>query len=209
MSKNNGDNGKYDWELIEKEYRVGQLSLRQIADKHGLKSHGAITNRAKRYGWTRDLSDEVRTRIKSELNRRVKGDDVSESDASVSTSPTHDPKAEDEKTIQEAVQRGLELIEIHQKTANKQRSILQTLNSLLDSRLSIVKEITSKEDLLKRLKEKNGKGLDVLLIEDMKAISIIIRNSAQALNQLTEIERKAYNIDDQERQVKKMVIELD
>lgn len=44
-----------DWERIEADYRAGIKTLRQIADDHGI-THGAINKRAKRDGWSRDLS---------------------------------------------------------------------------------------------------------------------------------------------------------
>ena len=41
-----------DWQAIERDYRAGQLSLRDMAGKHGC-SHSAIANHADRHGWTR------------------------------------------------------------------------------------------------------------------------------------------------------------
>jgi uncharacterized protein YjcR len=42
-----------DWNAIERDYRCGSLSLRELAAKHGC-SHSAIANFAGRHGWTRD-----------------------------------------------------------------------------------------------------------------------------------------------------------
>lgn len=42
-----------DWSAIERDYRSGLLSLRQLAHKHDC-SHSAIANFAGRHGWTRD-----------------------------------------------------------------------------------------------------------------------------------------------------------
>jgi hypothetical protein len=50
-----------DWTLIEADYRSGIKSLRTIADEHGI-SHTAITKRAKREGWLRDLTARTRAR---------------------------------------------------------------------------------------------------------------------------------------------------
>jgi hypothetical protein len=44
--------GTPDWPLIEQDYRVAGLSLRQMAAKHGC-HHSSIANRASRHGWTR------------------------------------------------------------------------------------------------------------------------------------------------------------
>jgi hypothetical protein len=48
-----------DWEVVHLEYRANLLSIRQIADRHGI-TDGAIRKRAKRDGWVRDLSQEIR-----------------------------------------------------------------------------------------------------------------------------------------------------
>ena len=49
---------KGDWELIEKLYRAGIASLREIAKDGGV-TEGAIRKRAKRDGWTRDLAAKI------------------------------------------------------------------------------------------------------------------------------------------------------
>jgi hypothetical protein len=48
-----------DWEAVERDYRATNLTLRELADKHGC-SHSAIANQVTRKGWVRDLSDAVR-----------------------------------------------------------------------------------------------------------------------------------------------------
>lgn len=55
-----------DWEAIEKEYRVGQLSIRQIAKQHNI-SYEAIRKRIKRDGWTQNLADRVRQAVVEKL----------------------------------------------------------------------------------------------------------------------------------------------
>jgi hypothetical protein len=50
-----------DWERIEVDHRIGAKSLREIAAEHGI-SHVAIQKRAKKLGWTRDLSAKVKAR---------------------------------------------------------------------------------------------------------------------------------------------------
>ena len=55
-----------DWSAIERDYRAGQLSIREIARQRG-RSDTAIHKRAKAKGWTRDLSGAVRTRVRESL----------------------------------------------------------------------------------------------------------------------------------------------
>ena len=49
-----------DWERIESAYRAGILSLREIASAHDI-TEGAIRKRARRDGWSRDLSERIRS----------------------------------------------------------------------------------------------------------------------------------------------------
>ena len=59
-----------DWDLIETDYRVAQLSIRQIAEKHGTEA-STITRRAKKNGWTRDLTEAVRAATKAKVRNAV------------------------------------------------------------------------------------------------------------------------------------------
>lgn len=52
-----------DWELIERLYRAGVMTVRQIAGEQGI-SHTAIQKRAKAEGWTRDLQERVQDKAK-------------------------------------------------------------------------------------------------------------------------------------------------
>jgi L-amino acid N-acyltransferase YncA len=62
------DKKHVDWELIEKDYRAGIKTLRQIADERGV-SHVAIAKRAKKFGWVRDLSEKIQAKAKEKVTR--------------------------------------------------------------------------------------------------------------------------------------------
>lgn len=61
---------RVDWEAVERDYRVGQLTVRQIAEKHGCSVSG-LMSRAKREGWTRDLSEAVALATKAKVREKV------------------------------------------------------------------------------------------------------------------------------------------
>ena len=64
-----------DWEAIERAYRAGSLSIRNIAEQHGI-SDTAIRKRASKHGWQRDLTDQVQKAARDRLVRegvRAKG----------------------------------------------------------------------------------------------------------------------------------------
>lgn len=58
-----------DWEAVERDYRAGVLSLREIATRHGC-SHVAITKRAKRDGWERGGACKSVQEVKADLLTR-------------------------------------------------------------------------------------------------------------------------------------------
>lgn len=59
-----------DWELIEREYRVGIKTLRQLAAEYGV-SHVTIAQRAKRYAWVRDLTKKVAAAAKDKATKKA------------------------------------------------------------------------------------------------------------------------------------------
>lgn len=57
-----------DWEAVEKAYRAGLLSIREIAKAHDI-SDKAVRNKAKEHGWERDLSAKVAEKVRNDLVR--------------------------------------------------------------------------------------------------------------------------------------------
>lgn len=65
-----------DWESIERDYRAGLLSVREIASAHGC-THGAINKRAKRDGWDRDLKAKIQARADALVSKKAVSTQVS------------------------------------------------------------------------------------------------------------------------------------
>ena len=62
-----GRRNDIDWERIERDYTAGRLSIRQIAEEHGV-SDSQVRARAKKYEWRRDLSDAIAARTKAKIS---------------------------------------------------------------------------------------------------------------------------------------------
>lgn len=65
-----------NWATIEVDYRAGVKSLRAMAEEHGI-THGAINKRAKRDGWTRDLTAKIQARADELVSRAAVSTEVS------------------------------------------------------------------------------------------------------------------------------------
>ena len=59
-----------DWEKIEGDYRAGVKTLREIAEERGI-THGAINKRAKRDGWTRDLTAKIKAKAEELVSKSM------------------------------------------------------------------------------------------------------------------------------------------
>jgi hypothetical protein len=59
-----------DWERIEADYRAGVLSVREIASANGV-SHVAISKRAKKEGWERDLAAKIKAKADALVTTRA------------------------------------------------------------------------------------------------------------------------------------------
>ena len=166
-----------DWEAIEREYRAGQLSNAEIARQHGVTA-AAITMRAKRNGWVKDLTNQVRERIRADLvNDGVKGVNAQEA-------------------IDMAARRGVEVVRSHRRDiASGRRLVNLLMGQLLDAanhREEIEEEI---------LEETAGDRNPKRRISMLQAISLprhagALKDLSQALKNLIPLERQAFNLDE-------------
>lgn len=65
-----------DWEAVERDYRAGVATLRQIAETHGT-THTTVATRAKKFGWDRDLSAKIAAKAESILSKSHLSSDLS------------------------------------------------------------------------------------------------------------------------------------
>lgn len=88
------------WREIEGMYRANQLTLNQIAKKYGVTA-GAITMKAKREGWERNLGKRVRDVTAEKVRKILPG------------VPEDDQRFQDQCIIEEASDLGLTLVREH------------------------------------------------------------------------------------------------
>jgi hypothetical protein len=101
-----------DWEGIERAYRAGQLSIRAIADKFG-SNEGTIRSRAKKHGWQRDLTEQVRAATQGKLSRTASRSDVTQ--------------REDAEIIDQASDEAAEIVLAHRSGLAQWRGIANKL----------------------------------------------------------------------------------
>jgi hypothetical protein len=93
-----------DWEAIQREYRAGIMSIREIATTHNI-APSLICRRAKKFPkqWKRDLSKRVRVAVSRKIvNSTVNDDTVNAGD--------------EDAIVEEAADKALEVIKRHRKS---------------------------------------------------------------------------------------------
>lgn len=170
----------YDWETIEKEYRAGVLSIREIAKTHGC-SEGAIRKKAKQYSWDRDLTEKVKQKVRTELVR--------------TEVRTPDPATEKE-IVEQAAATQVEVVRSHRVKIKKGVRVVETLLDQLSDAADKRDEIEG--DIYEDTKEESTVNRRNAML---KAVSLPSHAStavslSNALKNLVSLERQAFNIQD-------------
>ena len=73
-----------DWDAVERDYRTGKFTLRELEAKHGA-NNSLISRKAKAGGWTQDLADAIRQATNARLDEETVSKEVRNSAQKVST----------------------------------------------------------------------------------------------------------------------------
>lgn len=188
------DEGKPDWEAIERDYRAGILSIRELASQHGV-SDTAIRKHAKKHGWTRDLTAKVQERAKALVVR-----------AEVRTANNLRTERE---LVEEAAQTVAAVQMLHRRDVAAGRGLVELLMTQLHEAASHRDDIEEAideeyaEDMEAAGKNPGAKeAARVKRTMMRRAVSLpthamTIRNLANAMKALIPLERQAFNLGDE------------
>lgn len=166
-----------DWEAIEREYRGGQLSEAEIARQYNI-SRAAIQKRAKKNGWSRDLTDKVR----QEVAARLVADGLQHARGSA--------------TIELAAERGVQLVRGHR---SKIAATFEAVAALIHELQSVTCNLNEIEDAIheETADDENGKRrARMLAAVALPSRAQVAGTLATALRTLIPLERQAFNLDD-------------
>lgn len=172
-----------DWEGIEREYRIGQLTVDQVAEKFGV-SRRQVDRRAKAEEWTRDLSESVRAATKAKVISEAVKQAQEGADESV---------AKDFNEVDLAANVNATLIMRHQKRA-------AAISDALDSMIAELQDASSNPQELEQLVLAVGQNDPMAAQGIAKAMSLpsrmsIAKAASETLTKLVGIERQAFGLD--------------
>lgn len=176
---------KPDWEAIESAYRAGVLSVRELAGKYGI-SHQAISKRAKKDGWERDLKAKVQAKADALVAKR----EVARQVATESTIS--------ERQLIEATAEVIATIRMeHRGDIRRARELT---NTLFDELAGECGDVAALEQLGELMRREDDKGMDKLNDLYHKIISLpsrvkSMKDLSDSLKTLIGLEREAYSIE--------------
>lgn len=182
MAKDQTARSECDWERVEIDYRAGVLSIREVGRLRNI-SDKAIRNRAKEYGWERDLSAKVNEKVRAELVR--------------SESAPADLKTE-QAIINEGAAVQVNVVRGHRKAIKRGNELVEKLTEQLfeaiNSRPELENDIDAETADDKSTERKNRMKKSVSLEKHAQ----IANSLAQATKIWIGLERQAFNIVEQE-----------
>ena len=176
---------KPDWEAIESAYRAGVLSVRELAGKYGI-SHQAISKRAKKDGWERDLKAKVQAKADALVAKR----EVARQVATESTIS--------ERQLIEATAGVIATVRMeHRGDIRRARELT---NTLFDELAGECGDVAALEQLGELMRREDDKGMDKLNDLYHKIISLpsrvkSMKDLSDSLKTLIGLEREAYSIE--------------
>lgn len=176
-----------DWECIELDYRAGIKTLRQIAEENGI-SHVAINKRAKRDGWTRDLSAKIQSKAEELVTKEL-----------VTKTVTTETKMAERQVIEVAAQAVADVRLAHRRDIHRARSLANALLDELEKQTD-PDTLAMLDELGELLRNPDDKGMDKLndlyhaiiaLPERSKTMKVLV----ESLQKLVDMERTAFGMD--------------
>ena len=177
-----------DWEAIERAYRAGLLSIREIASTQGI-THGAINKRAKRDGWERNLKAKIQAKAEAEVSKRA-----------VSTEVSKERQATERQVVEANAEAIVHVRLSHRQDIKRGRSIVMRLLDELELQTG-PENAALLEELGVLLRKEDDKGVDKLIDLYQRVISLpgrakTMKDLGETLRVLIGLERQAFGLDD-------------
>lgn len=203
MEKTKSERKAVDWETVEKHFRAGLLSLREIAKEAGI-TEGAIRKRAKADQWSRNLGAKIKQRAEDLVRK-----------AEVRKPSTQLTETTEKEVVEANAQAAASVLMSHKTDIGRTKKLFQALlgelevsttaegRSLMDDLIEVMTEPEDPEDAeaardgrqrAQKMRETLNKVLGISgRIDSAKRLTEI-------LERLISMERVAFGIDEAEKQ---------
>ena len=172
-----------DWEAVEREYRAGIRSLKDIGGEFGVSDAG-ILKRAKKDGWERDLSERIRAKAEAKVSAALVSEKVSATEA-----------ANERVTVDVGAQVLADAVLHQRKDVSRSRAIVQKLFAELEAQGDGLEDLAMLAEALQSGDEEKLSQIARKVIAFPSRVDSA-KKLSESLRVLVELERKVLRIKD-------------
>lgn len=172
-----------DWEAVEREYRAGIRSLKDIGGEFGVSDAG-ILKRAKKDGWERDLSERIRAKAEAKVSAALVSEKVSATEA-----------ANERVTVDVGAQVLADALLHQRKDVSRSRAIVQKLFAELEAQGDGLEDLAMLAEALQSGDEEKLSQIARKVIAFPSRVDSA-KKLSESLRVLVELERKVLRIKD-------------
>jgi hypothetical protein len=186
-----------DWEAVEIQYRAGARSLHDIGAEFGVSGAG-ILKRARKDGWTRDLSAKIKSKADAKVSAALVNGEVNAAEVNAEVNAQTEIAEATVIEVEAEVQARIRLA--HRKDISRNRNLAMRLLEELEHTTDNRELYAKLGDLLQSPDDKgNDKRYEIYrkVIELPSRIDSV-RKLADTLRVLVSLEREAYGIKSEE-----------
>ena len=175
-----------DWVAVEREFRAGIRSLRDIGEEFGV-SHTGIKKRADEDGWVRDLGAKIRAAAEDKVSK-----------AAVSKIVSAETKATERDIVEANATMQADAVLGQRRDVSRSRGVVQKLFAELETQLDCAEDFAKLGELMASPDDNGTDKLNELYRKVMSLPSRVdsAKKLADALRVLIELERKVLRIKD-------------
>lgn len=181
-----GDRLKVDWEEVELAYRANVKTVAQIAKEAGIKD-STLRSRAKRKGWSRDLSKRIRLEANSIVNANAVKREVGRLESM------------DNATVEESAKLTASIRISHREDIGKARALSMMLLDDLKAQIGTDNRKRLEDLFIAALK---AGVIDESALEAYERVTSVsnhvrtLKDLAEIMTKFVNLERQAYGLDD-------------
>jgi hypothetical protein len=174
---------KVDWDAVERDYRTGKFTLRELAEKYG-PSHQAIAKRSKTHAWSQDLGEQIKQATNARLVAKLVDDEVAKTGQAVAN------------TVLVAAEINTQVILKHRTGLNRITRIKETLLDQIEQAAMQLPELAEAIEMVRNPDENGVDKANDALRKAMSRTALVddLKKLAEVDEKVRKGEREAFNI---------------
>lgn len=174
-----------DWAAVERDYRTGKFTQRELADKYGV-THGAVGKQAREHGWKKDLTEEIRRATNAKLTEQLVSSEVAKGSQQVAN------------TVAAAAEVNTRVILGHRAGLQAITNVKRTLLSQIEQAASLLPDLAEVIEMVRQPDDNGTDRANDALRKAMSRSALVddLKKLADVDEKVRKGEREAFALDE-------------